>query len=1552
MANINEIGLAIARKRAEEYRKNAHKSEVKTYIPQQQGQKYSDAGYLANRAARGAAQLGAGIEDLGRFSAANAIDAAEKRNNLKDAPIAERYNAAMDASFGTHKWEKGKGFFKNVARQAANLAEWNKHKVFDNSPATTMSTDSFYSAVADGIASRNGGDTEAAYTQLKDKAIGEESWVAEKTNLEEWGQKLDADKDRHGKGVQFAGSVAEAAPTIMAAIAASLIPGDANVAAYGLMGAATGGNTAREAYRGGADITEAVAAGAMAGLSEIVTEKITGGIWRFGKGLIDKPISYVAGKISKPWVSKFVKYIAGSLGEGAEEILTEEMQYQIESGVWNNEAERLTAKEYLEVFGVGAVLSLVFGTHVFFDSKGKMHVEEEPKQEETTNEKSSDQQGTSSEQQAEDKSREEEKEKRFWQRVEEISLDNPTITWTDKQMQAVYDMVEREMAAESNSTLYSTGSVVSEDPNVKQYALPPASLGSQNETAAEMGADFGDIKEDPSPIAKTKIEATEGFTPESLYSALRLAGYDDATINDAMVNVFGENQFSSPAAEPVAESTVPNNEATQAERTTSAFDKANVDKVVVDSQPNVARNPKGSAKTSAFRTNTLKNSGIFSDVEKQQEGLRPEDMTYDPVGERESMRQAADRLESDYEGEKSSLETKEGWNGVDLDASMQILRDERDAARKSGDYSQVIKWVNIIREKGTQAGQMIQAFAKYSRTPESVLVKTVNTMRTCGADAKTQERVIKAVGDFSTTLDAIEKNDVNALIDLIRKQAEVRKTKFGKAEEWALKQQTPEFLYDFAIIQMENIANDYQAVSFGQKLSTYQAVSHLLNVKTALRNLVSNTTFDVVDSAAQNAGMIPDAILSIFTGKRTVGFDKGIFGKAKLKGAIEGGARSFAEVSLDVDVTNGSVKYEHGSRRTNKAATSGVFGRIMSAAEKAMGIELNVTDEAAKGGIAAEIADSLKPFVKKGSLTEAEAIEIAEETARYRTFQDENMVSSVLSGLKDVLNIVGFGTKNGRTIKGKAVHDFGAGDLLQKYTQVPGSLICRSLEFSPVGYAKAIYSLCKAIGGGMAKVSPKQQRDIALAFSRATTGTGLIIAAAALVKAGILSSTDSEDDKDRKALLSAQGMSGTQINLDALARWISGESSEWQNGDNLVSVDFMEPLNSLFSTGYIVAQDNEIKAKSLVGANIESIYRSIKDITTMQSIASINNAIQYHDEDSGVPLLVSVPIEVGLTSLTGFIPSPIRQVSRALDPYYRETYNTTDRLFGKGEGVGEYAQTAADKIKSVTPASKMLPEKLDPFGRIKEYGETPAERWLNSLVAPGNISTYETTDVEEEINRLYDRLDNASIYPDRNAPNTIGNKGKEWELTGTDKQEYLETSGQTAFDAIQDLIATPEYKNASDSKKAEMISDALKYGKYTARMEYYESQKIKVDDDSDGKRVYELVDAGFSNADSLILYTDLKAKEKDKDKRRYLYNSEYTDQEIKDIVEVYGLASDKCNEVWEETKNLNIPYRKYLEAYYILSSSETGYKKAEKISDAKSLGIDESKVLKLWDLIH
>lgn len=1386
--------------------------------------------------------------------------------------------------------------------------------------------------------------------------------------LDEYSASLEELAKDLGDKALYAGDVASGIGGMAPAIATSVALRNPN-AGMGVMSMSAAGAAAERAIEGGATLGEATKTAVISGVKEYLIEKLMGGIAGFGKGFLDPKLGkYVSD-------SGIVRYLVNSLGEGSEEVLSEAIQQVIDKNIWKSNQEKTTFKDYVKTFGIGATIGAILGLPVAFNSNAS-------KGETTTKD------GKTTKEESGKESREEEKQRRILQRIREIDETNPSLTWTDKQYRAVSDMVEREMDNEGKSTFYSSGSIVSETPNVESRLLPSASVDTINaqnlvdvfeksgyapkdivvklrDFGFDEDADLYQRQIEPtnasklsSGVGQTAMKMDEGgFDRETVTQSLRNKGYDEETVSRLVNNLFGK-----PVAETKATAAVtkekPMGNADVGSSGSVATDKTANGKPKPEPVVRTIFKPKEAYISSKLPKenrvsnvyNTFDKSGTFTKEEMEKPGLRAEDFTYDVLHNADSVAQAAKRLTKDYEGEKTKLGKKGEWDAVDLDVSMQFVHDAINEARKNGDYSEVAKWAKLIREKGTAAGQFIQAFDKYSKTPEGVMIKSISVMESSKVDEKTQKDVVKSIGEFSKTLDAVDRNDVNALIDIIRKQAEKRKTKFGKAEEFSLRQQDTEYLYNFALAQMENIAKDYQDVSFGQKLSVYQAIAHLLNFKTTNRNVVSNSTFDIVDAAAQDVSMIPDAILSLLTGKRTVGFDRGMFSKNKYAGAIKRGARAFAEVSLDVDVSSVNNKYNTGASRVNKAASNSSLTRIMSAAEKALGVELSVTDEIAKGGIVAEITQSLKPFVENGSMTEAEAIEFAEMDARYRTFQDENVVSATLSGLRDVLNLVGFGTKNGKTIKGMAVKDFGLGDLLQKYTQVPGSLITRSIEFSPAGYAKAIYLLCKADNGGIKNMTNQQQRNLALSIGRATTGTGLIIAAATLAKAGILSDADGEEDKDRKALLSAQGINGTQINLDALARWISGGSTEWESGDDLVSVDFMEPLNSLFATGYLVAQDPEI---NIVGANIDGIYRSIKDITTMQSIASINNAIQYHDEDSGIPLLISVPIEVFIGSLSGFVPSLIRQTSRAIDPFYRETYNTSDRVFGEGEGWEEFGQSAIDKIKSATPFSKTLPEKLDPFGRAKEYGDSELERWINAFVAPGNVTNYEVSDVEKEIERLFENRESVgadydAIFPSRNAPSEI----RDIELSGSEKQEFLETRGQTTYDAIQELIKTPEYQNAMNSEKAEMISEALKYGNYAAKMEFYDSKNMEVEDNSDGKLVFELVDAGFSDADALIIYSDLSEQKSDGEKRALLYDSNYNDEEIARIAEVYGLASDRCNEVWNEAESLNIPYRKYLEAYYIIYSNKTGYKKAERITDVKALGIDGDVALKLWDMIR
>lgn len=881
---------------------------------------------------------------------------------------------------------------------------------------------------------------------------------------------------------------------------------------------------------------------------------------------------------------------------------------------------------------------------------------------------------------------------------------------------------------------------------------------------------------------------------------------------------------------------------------------------------------------------------ILTMDEKRLDEMSPEKYTYDVETEKQSMFRAKERLAQDYDGTKAALENGVWRSGEDLDAAMGVLASELAEARRTGNYDEAVEWAHLIQEQGTGAGQFIHAFAKYTRSPEGVLVRAAEVLDKAGVDPVTRDDLLDRIADFTKTLGAIETGDKNSLIQLILDQAEQRNTKVSKRTLKNLGLMNFEYLYDAALNQMDQIAQDYLKPSIGKQISTFQTISHLLNLRTGNRNVASNQVFDVIGGTIRNnVAMLPDAILGTISGRRVVGFQKSWGSKAKRSGALEGLRRSWIEASLDIapDAANSRDKYGT-SRRTWKM-TGNKGAQIMSTLEKAMGFELNVTDEFHKGSVTAETLESLARAVERGDITQAEAEAWAREEALYRSFQDDTFVGSFLGNLKNLFNTVGVG-KSGKKMGKLDIKEFGLGDLVQKYTQVPGALITRAIEFSPTGYLKAIYNTAQFVkafksekvkaqaaetAAARAEANPDRarqvrqafrakteaeqasvetnrlQRKAALAFGQATTGTGIIAAFAMLAAKGLLKRADDEDDADAKALRASEGISGTQLNLSALGRWIEGESPDWKTGDDLMSVEFLEPLNSLMTVGALVAKDNVDasfweKVGNYGGDSMEALYQSILEIPTMQTIQTVQSTVQYHDEDGALPLWAEIPFEVARGSVTGFIPSPLRQAAQASDEVYRETYGDKNI----------WNQTKSSIQNSMPGARNQLDPKLDNFGQAKKL-ESTARNVLNAFVNPGSLRTYRQSTVSKELDRVYAETDDANIYPDRNAPYTASytkdGKKKDFELTADERQAYQRSRGQTTYRLMQDVMNDPVYKHLSAEDRGEVLTQVKGYSNYVAKKEFLSAHGESYSDDK-----YEKYSAALQTGMTLSQYLTAK----------------------------------------------------------------------------------------------
>lgn len=1098
-------------------------------------------------------------------------------------------------------------------------------------------------------------------------------------------------------------------------------------------------------------------------------------------------------------------------------------------------------------------------------------------------------------------------------------------------------------------------------------------------------------------------------------------------------------------------------------------------------------------KVSQTYSNTLVGGGLISEVERTMEGLRPQDMTYDPKTEKQSLTEAAARLDSDYLKWYGALPNKEAWTGVDLDTAMLILGQVQAEAENSGDFSTVARWAQLIKERTSQNAQMLQSLAKYSRTAvgmvadaarnldetyvnesgdskalrsmrksnqknadkldevtakndeleaeyqklreqfeaikteleaarkegrsldskvetaKNKLLKAIDTLdkqhklsaqltgelerlmdslswklaelsnvsrdnrnvlmekrklerridaannryqealeenrtlrtaldglrnlgltaedinhlteivesqneymdkiltvlanqKTAAARANSKAgstqsaaarkraatetaseevnamaravqddldtalsadrkaKLISDMAEFASILDATKEGDKDRLIQLIIQQSERRNIKVSKTIRRWLQKQEWQYLHDFAVTQLANIADDYIPRTAGKKMATWQYLAQLLNVKTSLRNVISNAVFYAQEGFAKNLGAMIDLGISAATKTRTVGFSTVRRGDTgRLAGAAERAQRAGLEVSLDVAVGNSFSKYGEGSTRTFKMAQKGIshaVGRVLSRAEKVNGYSLTVTDEYFKGAVYQSTVNSLASLVAKGKLSQQEAEDIAQRQILYNTFQDETFVGRTLNTLHDSLNSLGTFFKEHDVPVLRKLEGIGLGDFVIKYRTVPGALVTRALEYSPAGYLKMIYNVSQLVRyGSQSKALEQQMRtdgrnsvsedniaevranfikaqnNVSMGFARATTGSGLVAAFWALALNGIIGNADDEEDKDAKAVNTTEGLSGTQINIDALERFINGQSSEWQEGDDLIDIGFLDPTGSTITMGTMIANMEDAEGENWFSkwynANKGMALQSFSDLSMMDTLNDLLYTFMYHDDESDLDIWTEMGITFATSMVTSMEPSLIRQLAQASDEYYRDTYGGSGAIYDAtrgivGEETAEALQTAANEIAVNIPGLRqMVDTKLDSFGREKTYGESTAANVLNALVNPAKYAKYNPSEASRELRRLYRETGDASIYPDRNAPSSVQFGNERVSLTPDQKRTWQTTMGTTYDSMLGEMMSGEAYQDANNERKVEMLNDLESYVEYKAKQGIY-----------------------------------------------------------------------------------------------------------------------------------
>ena len=843
------------------------------------------------------------------------------------------------------------------------------------------------------------------------------------------------------------------------------------------------------------------------------------------------------------------------------------------------------------------------------------------------------------------------------------------------------------------------------------------------------------------------------------------------------------------------------------------------------------------AKTSDFEHKVKKSQTAKNTIGKNEARWNvPEDQRvnqqYDAVTERESLNNARMRIEQDLPGEQEALRRAAVWSNEEVDMGMLILGGLRKKAKETGDWTDYKDWAEVVKQHGVASGQGLQAWAKYTRRTGDGIMKTVAGLLESPQNGTDVNDVLETASHYADRFDdAVAAKSVSDLVSIIQDTAVTRKTKrswgkkLGGEIDWALNRiadyadaevraamtqegggslQNYEFLRDFAAASIEDIAGDNVKSSVGKMALTVRRMSMLSKVSTIMRNLVGNGAFDLVDTLARNISVPLDMLLSKVTGTRSVAFDSGALSKTGMKGQLDGLAKALLEVGLDVNAGGASSKYENSANRTFKMSGN-VVSKLFSTWEKYMGYALNVTDEMKKGSVDARVQKGLDKLYEQGKIKDDSLRSGGQQEALYRTFQDNSALSEFSIGARNLTNRFG-----------KRIHlgsdDASIGDVLFPFAQVPANLVDRGIDYSPAGLAESAVRLASVLRNAKnGKLTAADQAQAVQTLGRNITGSALIAIAAGLALKGfirVVNPGDEDENKDKAAFEKMQGQSGTQFNVSAFLRSQNGGSEDWQDGDTLVSIAFLEPFNAHLTIGALLAEDmkeeGQLTAKTIANDTFTGSLASILDLPMFEKFRDVLDAYTYSTKERTGEKLLDALNTLAANEVGSLIPNAWKGIAQGLDPYQRDLYSK--------DGAWEQA---ADQFRAVFDRDS-LPIKQDSFGRDM-MNEGGVLNFLNANILPGQITTYKTDELLDKITDLSELTGKASVYPSRKAPDKITVDGEDVPLNQEQQRQYQSTYGQTEYETRSAMIENSLYGNLTPQEEIKAHSFAEDYAKQVAK---------------------------------------------------------------------------------------------------------------------------------------
>ena len=608
--------------------------------------------------------------------------------------------------------------------------------------------------------------------------------------------------------------------------------------------------------------------------------------------------------------------------------------------------------------------------------------------------------------------------------------------------------------------------------------------------------------------------------------------------------------------------------------------------------------------------------------------------------------------------------------------------------------------------------------------------------------------------------------------------------------------------------------------TFMDRLTALRYLNMLGNFRTQIRNLAGNTGMAVTAGVKNTVRYTLERALETVTGGKYQRNTSLIVNPEMMKAAR-------ADYDAHADFVNGDAKYNDTTSTDSFARGVKDQRRVFTSNKKLANFLMKIPDAASRAtNWAMEKGDTV--FIKQqyarylGGYLEAHKMNadtfagiingdiqptaeqlqtidngrvFAAKEAQEATFHDTNAFSKWFSQI---------GRKPGSPWYARL-----ASEGIAPFRKTPANVLVRSVEYSPLGFLDTV---SKAVQAAQGK-SGVSGADVVNSLSKSLTGTGLFALGMFLRDAGWL--RGSEDDDEQDAFDKLQGKQAYSLIIPAGTIGNEKEIS--------ITIDWLSP--AAIPTFMGAALMDEIRDGGFEVSDVLDIVARLSDpMLQMSMLQGVNDAldsVKYSGNSLGQFALNTI-LSFAMQGLTNTM---LGQAERTFEDRRYTTFldadtpteRTLQSKFGK----------ALAKIPGIDYNQV---EYVDAWGRT-EYSGGLGARAFENFLSPGYLSKQNSTEVDNELQRLYD-AGQTNVFPSRismtdtvNVYRSDGRKTEERRLTKDEYVQYQKVMGQTSLELVKDLMRSPVYNGMSDEAKASAISEIYGYARRMAAMAVEPSAK-------------------------------------------------------------------------------------------------------------------------------